>query len=151
MTDILQDKKLLLVIGGGIIGLEMATVYDALGVKVSVVELTKALVPGCDADLVRPLEKRIKGRYEAILKGVGVTGVAAEKKGLRVSFEGKDAPEPQLYDKVLVAVGRSANGNRIAAEAAGVAVGERGVNEGDKQMRTNVPHIRSEEQPSELQ
>ena len=131
----------MLVIGGGIIGLEMATVYDALGVKVSVVELTKTLVPGCDPDLVRPLERRIKGRYEAIYKGVGVTGVAAEEAGLRVSFEGNGAPEPQLYGKVLVAVGRAANGGKIGAELAGVKVGERGVIPVDKQMRTNVPHI----------
>ena len=131
----------MLVIGGGIIGLEMATVYDALGVKVSVVELTKALVPGCDPDLVRPLEKRIKGRYEAIYKGVGVTGVVAEADGLRVSFEGNGAPEPQLYDKVLVAVGRSANGKKIGAELAGVQVSDRGIISVDKQMRTNIPHI----------
>jgi dihydrolipoamide dehydrogenase len=131
----------MLVIGGGIIGLEMATVYDALGVKVSVVELMKTLVPGCDPDLVRPLEKRIKDRYEAIYKGVGVTGVTAEADGLRVSFEGNGAPEPQLYDKVLVAVGRSANGNKIGAELAGVQVSDRGIIAVDKQMRTNVPHI----------
>jgi dihydrolipoamide dehydrogenase len=131
----------MLVIGGGIIGLEMATVYDALGVKVSVVELTKSLVPGCDADLVRPLERRIKGRYEAIYKGVGVSNVTAEDAGLRVSFEGDGAPEPQLYGKVLVAVGRSANGGKIGAELAGVKVGERGIIPVDKQMRTNVQHI----------
>lgn len=138
----LQDMPdRMLVIGGGIIGLEMATVYDALGVKVSVVELTDTLVPGCDPDLVRPLEKRIKGRYEAIMKGVGVTSVEAKPEGLLVSFEGKNAPEPQLYDKVLVAVGRSANGNKIDAEAAGVNVNERGIINVDKQMRTNVKHI----------
>ncbi len=131
----------MLVVGGGIIGLEMATVYDALGVKVSVVELTKHLVPGCDPDLVRPLEKRIKGRYEAIYKGIGVEAVAAESDGLRVTFSGDGAPEPQLYGKVLVAVGRSANGDKIAAEKAGVNVDERGVIAVDKQMRTNVPHI----------
>jgi dihydrolipoamide dehydrogenase len=131
----------MLVIGGGIIGLEMATVYDALGVKVSVVELTKTLVPGCDPDLVRPLEKRIKSRYEAIYKGVGVTSVEAQKDGLLVSFEGKDAPEPQLYGKVLVAVGRAANGNKIGAELAGLKVTDRGIIEVDKQQRSNVPHI----------
>ena len=138
----LEDMpKRMLVIGGGIIGLEMACVYDALGVQVSVVELTKALVPGCDPDLVRPLEKRIKARYEAIMKGVGVTAVEAQADGLLVSFEGNGAPEPQLYDKVLVAVGRSANGNKIAADQAGVAVDERGIIAVDKQMRTNVQHI----------
>lgn len=131
----------LLVIGGGIIGLEMATVYDAIGVKVTVVELTDSLIPGCDPDLVRPLEKRIKGRYENILKGVGVSAVKATKKGLKVSFEGKKAPDPQIYDKVLVAIGRSANGNRIGAEDAGIKVDKRGVIAVDKQMRTNVPHI----------
>jgi dihydrolipoamide dehydrogenase len=138
----LEDMpKRMLVIGGGIIGLEMATVYDALGVQVSVVELTKTLVPGCDPDLVRPLEKRIKSRYEAIYKGVGVTSVEASIAGLLVSFEGKGAPEPQLYDKVLVAVGRAANGNKIGAELAGVKVSERGIISVDKQMRTNMPHI----------
>jgi dihydrolipoamide dehydrogenase len=131
----------MLVIGGGIIGLEMATVYDALGVKVSVVELTKTLVPGCDPDLVRPLEKRIKGRYEAIMKGVGVAGVAATDAGLTVSFEGAGAPDPQLYDKVLVAVGRAPNGGKVDADKAGVAVSDRGFIDTDKQMRTNVSHI----------
>jgi dihydrolipoamide dehydrogenase len=131
----------MLVIGGGIIGLEMATVYDALGVKVSVVELTRTLVPGCDPDLVRPLEKRIKGRYEAILKGIGVSKVEAKKEGLRVSFDGNGAPEPQLFDRVLVAVGRSANGGSIGAELAGVNVGERGIIPVDKQQRTNQSHI----------
>ena len=138
----LQDMpKRMLVVGGGIIGLEMATVYAALGVQISVVELTKNLVPGADPDLVRPLEKRIKSRYEAIYKGIGVSSVAAESAGLRVTFSGEGAPEPQLYDKVLVAVGRSANGNRIGAELAGVKVGERGIIPVDKQMRTNVQHI----------
>ncbi|MGI9290184.1 MAG: dihydrolipoyl dehydrogenase [Gammaproteobacteria bacterium] len=131
----------MLVIGGGIIGLEMATVYEALGVKVSVVELMKTLVPGCDSDLVRVLEKRIKGRYEALYKGVGVTGVEAKPEGLLVTFEGNGAPEPQLYDKVLVAVGRSANGNKIGADQAGVQVSDRGIIDVDKQMRTNVSHI----------
>jgi dihydrolipoamide dehydrogenase len=131
----------MLVIGGGIIGLEMATVYEALGVKVSVVELTKTLVPGCDPDLVRVLEKRIKSRYEAIYKGVGVTAVAAQADGLLVSFDGNGAPEPQLYDKVLVAVGRAANGNKIGADKAGVKVSDRGIISVDKQMRTNVAHI----------
>jgi dihydrolipoamide dehydrogenase len=138
----LQDMpERMLVIGGGIIGLEMATVYDALGVKVSVVELTKTLVPGCDPDLVRPLEKRIKGRYEAIMKGVGVAGVEATDAGLKVNFEGAGAPEPQLYDKVLVAVGRAPNGGKVGADKAGVAVSDRGFIDTDKQMRTNVSHI----------
>lgn len=139
--EMVDMPERMLVIGGGIIGLEMATVYDALGVKVSVVELTKTLIPDCDPDLVRPLERRIKGRYEAILKGVGVDTVSAEADGLRVSFSGDAAPEPQLYDKVLVAVGRSANGGKIGADLAGVNVGERGIIPVDKQMRTNVAHI----------
>jgi dihydrolipoamide dehydrogenase len=132
----------MLVIGGGIIGLEMATVYDALGVKVSVVELTKTLIPGCDRDLVKPLEKRITGRYEKIMLGTKVTRMDAGKDGITVHFEGDNAPDgPQVYGLVLVAVGRSANGRRIAAERAGVEVDERGFIRVDKQMRTNVPHV----------
>jgi dihydrolipoamide dehydrogenase len=133
--------KRLLVIGGGIIGLEMACVYDALGVKVSVVELTDTLMPGTDRDLVRPLEKRIKARYEAIMTGTKVSGMKAQKGGIKVSFEGKQAPEkPVTYDRVLVAVGRRPNGEVIDAAAAGVKV-ERGFIPVDKQMRTNVEHI----------
>ncbi|MCM2311296.1 MAG: dihydrolipoyl dehydrogenase [Steroidobacteraceae bacterium] len=131
----------LLVVGGGIIGLEMATVYAALGVRVSVVELTPGLMPGCDRDLVRPLEKRIGGHYERIMLGTRVTGVAAVAEGLRVSFEGNKVPDTQVYDKVLVAVGRSPNGKRIDAVAAGVHVDERGFIPVDRQMRTNVPHV----------
>jgi len=132
----------LLVIGGGIIGLEMATVYDALGVRVSVVELTDGLMPGCDRDLVRPLEKRVRSRYEKIMLGTRASQVESTAEGLRVNFEGKDAPgEPQVYGKVLVAVGRKPNGRNIGAEAAGVQVDERGFIRVDRQMRTNVPHI----------
>ena len=131
----------LLVVGGGIIGLEMATVYAALGVKVSVVELTPGLMPGCDRDLVRPLEKRIASRYERVLLGTRVTGVEPVAEGLRVSFEGERAPGPQVYGKVLLAVGRAPNGRRIGAEAAGIEVDERGFIPVDKQMRTRVPHI----------
>jgi dihydrolipoamide dehydrogenase len=131
----------LLVVGGGIIGLEMATVYAALGVRVSVVELTPGLMPGCDRDLVRPLEKRIAGKYEQILLGTKVVRVEPLAEGLRVAFEGARAPDPQLFDKVLVAVGRAPNGLRIAAAAAGVHVDERGFIPVDRQMRTNVPHI----------
>jgi len=132
----------MLVIGGGIIGLEMATVYDALGVKVSVVELTKTLLPGCDRDLVKPLEKRIRARYEAIMLGTKVAKLEAATAGITVHFEGDEAPkEPQVYGLVLVAVGRSPNGRRIAAERAGVEVNERGYIAVDKQQRTNVPHI----------
>ena len=131
----------MLVVGGGIIGLEMACVYDALGAKVSVVELTATLMPGCDPDLVRPLEKRLRGRYEQILLGTKVTGVEATEAGIRVSFAGDKAPQPQLYDLVLVAVGRSPNGRLIGADAAGVNVSDRGFIPVDKQLRTNVPHI----------
>ena len=133
--------KTLLVIGGGIIGLEMACVYDALGVKVSVVELTDTLMPGCDRDLVRPLEKRIKARYAAIMTGTKVTEMKALKGGIKVSFEGKNAPDkPQTYDRVLVAVGRRPNGEAIDAAAAGVKV-ERGFIPVDRQQRSNVEHI----------
>jgi dihydrolipoamide dehydrogenase len=131
----------LLVVGGGIIGLEMATVYAALGVRVSVVELTPGLMPGCDRDLVRPLERRIAGHYERIMLGTRVTGIEAVADGLRVSFEGAKAPESEAYGKVLVAVGRVPNGKRIDAVAAGVHVDERGFIPVDRQMRTNVPHI----------
>ena len=142
----LDLPKRLLVVGGGIIGLEMATVYQALGVKVSVVELTDGLIPGCDRDLVRPLERRIAKRYERIMVKTKVTKIEPQKQGLRVHFEqGEGASgesiEPQLYDKVLIAVGRSPNGKRIGAEAAGVLVNERGFIPVDRQMRTNVPHI----------
>jgi dihydrolipoamide dehydrogenase len=144
-TGALELKSLpkrMLVVGGGIIGLEMATVYDALGVKVSVVELTKTLIPGCDRDLVKPLEKRIAGRYESIMLGTRVTKMEAKRDGIVVHFEGDQAPaEPQAYGLVLVAVGRSANGRKIAAEKAGVEVSERGLIAVDKQQRTNVPHV----------
>jgi dihydrolipoamide dehydrogenase len=131
----------MLVVGGGIIGLEMATVYVALGVKVSIVELTDGLMPGCDRDLVRPLEKRIAKRYEKIMVKTKVTRIEAQPDGMRVTFEGEQALEPQLYDKVLIAVGRSPNGRLIGADAAGVLVNERGFVPVDRQMRTNVPHI----------
>src|SRR5687768_5303223 len=131
----------MLVVGGGIIGLEMATVYDALGVKVSVVELTDGLMPGCDRDLVRPLERRIAKRYERIMVKTKVSKVEAAKEGLRVTFEAEPKVEPQAYDRVLIAVGRSPNGRNIGADAAGVLVNERGFVPVDRQMRTNVPHI----------
>lgn len=133
--------KRMLVIGGGIIGLEMATVYDALGSKISVVELMDQLMPGADKDMVKPLHTRIAKRYEAIMLKTKVTKIEAQKDGLKVTFEGEQAPEPQVYDKVLMAVGRRPNGREINAEAAGLAVNERGFITVDKQMRTNVPHI----------
>ena len=131
----------LLVIGGGIIGLEMATVYDALGAKVTVVEMMDALIPGADKDLVRPLHKRIEGRYESILLKTKVAEVEPSDEGLRVTFEGDDAPDPQVFDRVLMATGRRPNGGLLGAEQAGVAVDERGFINVDSQLRTNVPHI----------
>ncbi|MEM9057734.1 MAG: dihydrolipoyl dehydrogenase, partial [Pseudomonadota bacterium] len=132
----------MLVIGGGIIGLELGSVYDALGVKVSVVELTDGLMPGADRDMVRPLQKRFAKRFESIMLSTGVTAVEAVDDGLRVSFEGKQAPdEDQTYGAVLAAVGRRPNGAAIGADAAGVRVSERGFIEVDRQMRTNVDHI----------
>ena len=136
-----ENPGRLLVIGGGIIGLEMATVYEALGAKVSVVELTAQLIPGCDADLVRPLEKRLKARCEQIMLGTKVTAVAAHADGLLVNLEGAQGASTQRFDRVLVAVGRVPNGRQINAEAAGVAVSERGFIAVDRQQRTNVPHI----------
>jgi dihydrolipoamide dehydrogenase len=135
------DCKRLLVIGGGIIGLEMACVYDGLGSQVSVVELSDGLMPGTDRDLVRPLQKRIEKRYERILLKTKVSKLEPGKTGLRATFDGPDSPEPAEFDRVLVAVGRSANGNAINAAAAGVTVDRRGIIGVDKQMRTNLPHI----------
>ena len=132
----------LLVIGGGIIGLEMGTVYDALGSKVSVVEFMDGLITGCDRDLVRPLQKRMEKRFEAIMLSTKVSKIEAKTDGIHVSFEGEDAPkEPQVYDRVLVSIGRRPNGKNIGVENAGVAVDDRGFIAVDKQMRTNVPHI----------
>ncbi len=132
----------MLVIGGGIIGLEMACVYDSLGSRVSVAELTPGLMPGCDPDLVRPLQKRIAARYECIMTATRVTGVEAREDALHVSFEGAAAPaESQSYDRVLVAVGRVPNGRLINADRAGIRVDDRGFIPVDRQMRTNVAHI----------
>ena len=133
--------KRLLVIGGGIIGLEMATVYDAIGSKVTVVELLDGLIPGADRDLIRPLHKRIEKRYEGIYLKTKVVKLEAQKDGLKASFEGESAANPQVYDRVLLAVGRRPNGKEIDAQAAGVNVTDRGFIPADKFMRTNVPHI----------
>jgi dihydrolipoamide dehydrogenase len=133
--------KKMLVVGGGIIGLEMACVYSALGADVSVVELTDSLMPGTDPDLLRPFMKIIKKRYEAIMVSTRVTGMRATDAGIEVSFEGDKAPATGVYDRVLVAIGRKANGGILDAEKAGVAVDQRGIIEVDKQMRTNIPHI----------
>ena len=139
--DLAEVPKKLLVIGGGIIGLEMACVYDALGSDVTVVELLDHLMPGADPDLVRPFQQRIAKRYAGILLKTKVSAIEARPDGLLATFEGDKAPAPTLYDRVLCAVGRSPNGKKIGAEAAGVAVSDRGFIAVDKQMRTNVPHI----------
>ncbi len=131
----------LLVIGGGIIGLEMATVFDALGSRITVVELLDGLMPGADRDLVRPLAKRIANRYEKILLKTKVSAIEPTANGLKVTFEGAGAPAPETFDYVLMAVGRSPNGRQIKAETAGVIVNARGFIPVDRQMRTNVPHI----------
>ena len=131
----------MLVVGGGIIGLEMATVYAALGVEVSVVELMDQLIPGCDKDLLRPLLKRIKSRYGKIMTGTKVIGMTPTDAGIEVSFEGKNVPGSDTYGLVLVAVGRASNGGKISADKAGVIVDERGFIKVDKQMRTNIEHI----------
>ncbi|MCP4701883.1 MAG: dihydrolipoyl dehydrogenase [Gammaproteobacteria bacterium] len=131
----------LLIIGGGIIGLEMATVYEALGSRISVAELLDSLIPGCDPDLVRPLQRRIQKRYENIYLNTKVTRIEAEEAGLRVCFDGPKAPESAWFDRVLVATGRQPNGARIGAEHAGISVDHAGFIATDKQQRTNVPHI----------
>ena len=132
----------MLVIGGGIIGMEMAQVYSALGAKITVVEMLGQLMTGADPDLVRPFARRMEKRYEKIMLRTRVTKVEAQKDGLKVWFEGEQAPSaPQLYDRVLVAVGRSPNGKKIGAERAGVVVDERGFIPIDGQLRTNVAHI----------
>ncbi|MGS1127202.1 dihydrolipoyl dehydrogenase [Rhodanobacter sp. UC4437_H4] len=133
--------KNLLVVGGGIIGLEMATVYSALGSAVTVVEFMDQLIPGADADLIRPLAKRLGSRLKGVHLKTKVVSAKATKKGIEVGYEGDSIPETTLFDRVLVAVGRSPNGNTIGADKAGVAVSERGFINVDTQMRTNVPHI----------
>ncbi|MEO1247162.1 MAG: dihydrolipoyl dehydrogenase [Pseudomonadota bacterium] len=143
-TGALELKPLpqrLLVVGGGIIGLEMACVYAALGTEVSVVELTDSLMPGTDPDLVRPFLKVVKQRYSKIMTSTRVTGMRATTPGIEVSFEGEGAPSVGVYDRVLVAIGRRANGDRLAAEKAGVEVDERGIVKVDRQMRTSAAHI----------
>ncbi len=143
-TDALEIETVperLLVVGGGIIGLEMATVYDALGSKVTVVELSSGLIPGADRDVVRPLERRIKKRYENIYLNTKVTAIEASDKGMLCHFEGKKAPASDTFDRVLVSIGRSPNGLLIDADKAGVSVDQRGFISVDKQQRTNVDHI----------
>lgn len=143
-TDALLLDKIpqrLLVIGGGIIGLEMATVYAALGAKITVVEMLDSLMPGCDKDIIRPLEKRIKKRYENIYLSTAVTKIKANKKHLEVSFEGKKAPESEQFDAILLSIGRRPNGLKISAENAGINVNEQGFIPVDDQQRTNVNNI----------
>jgi dihydrolipoamide dehydrogenase len=143
-TDALELEDIperLLVVGGGIIGMEMASVYAALGSRVTVVELTDQLMPGADKDLVRPLQKRMEPKLEAICLGTKVAAIEARDDGLHASFEGDNVPGQTVFDRVLVSVGRVPNGDRIGAEAAGVVVTERGFIEVDRQMRSNVPHI----------
>lgn len=139
----LEDiPKKMLVVGGGIIGLEMGTVYATLGSQIDVVELQSSLIPGCDADLVRPLQKRLKDQFNSIMLDTKVTEIKAQKGGLKVTFEGKNAPDKSVvYDKVLVAVGRVPNGKLVGADLAGVNVDERGFIQVDQHMRTNVPNI----------
>ena len=144
--ELADIPRRLLVIGGGIIGLEMACVYDALGAKVTVVEFADGLIPSADRDMVKPLHKRIEKRYEAIYLKTRVTSLAARDDGLLATFEGADgqaAPTPnqQLFDRVLLSVGRRPNGRDIGAEAAGVVIDERGYIPVDRQQRTNLPHI----------
>ncbi|UCH52201.1 MAG: dihydrolipoyl dehydrogenase, partial [Pseudomonadota bacterium] len=134
--------KKMLVIGGGIIGLEMATVYSALGARIDVVEMLDGLMPGADRDLVRVWDKMNAKRFDQVMLGTKTIKVEALKEGIKVWFEGAKAPaEPQLYDFVLVATGRAPNGKNIGADKAGVAVTERGFIEVDQQLRTNVPNI----------
>ncbi len=139
--DIREVPRRLLVVGGGIIGLEMATVYHELGAKVTVVELLDQLIPGTDKDLITPLARRTGRQYENVYLGTKVTGVQARTDGLVVSFDGPKAPAADIFDRILVAVGRRPNGQLIGAERAGVTVDERGFIGVNKQLRTGVPHI----------
>nr|VFK13343.1 MAG: dihydrolipoamide dehydrogenase [Candidatus Kentron sp. LPFa] len=143
-TDALQLETIparLLVVGGGVIGLEMATIYNALGSRITIVERQKDLIPGCDGDLVRVLRKRIAKRYENIFTETEITGITPREKDLEVSFSGQDAPSSDTFDAVLVPVGRAPNGLRIAPEKAGVRVDERGFIPVDQRQCTNIPHI----------
>lgn len=137
-----ETKCKMLVIGGGIIGLEMATVYHSLGAEITVVELMDQIIPGCDKDIVAPLFKRISKRYKNILLKTKVTKVEAKKDGLWVTFEGEGAPkQPEKFDRILSAVGRRPNADLIGADKAGIKVNEKGFIPVDKQLRTNVPNI----------
>lgn len=140
--EIEETKGKLLVLGGGIIGLEMATVYEALGAEITVVEMMDQIIPGCDKDVVNPLYKRIQKRYKNIYLKTKVTKVEAKKEGLQVTFESEGAPpKTELFDRILCAVGRRPNGDQLSLDKAGVKTDERGFIPVDKQLRTNVPHI----------
>ena len=139
---LLEDiPKRLLIVGGGIIGLEMATIYDALGSEITIVELCEQLIPTADKDIINPLFKRIKKIYSNIFLNTKVTKITAIKKGIKVSFEGKDAPKTDTFDKVLVSIGRSPNGHLLDAEKAGVDIDKDGFIVTNRQMKTNVDHI----------
>ncbi len=143
-TDALNLEDIpnkLLIVGGGIIGLEMATVYNALGSKITIVEMQEQIIPGCDKDLVRPLMTKIKKDYDNIFLDTCVKSIEAVTEGLKVTFEGQSAPESEVFDKVLVAVGRRPNGHLCGADKAGITIDERGFIPVDKQQRTNVSHI----------
>ncbi len=143
--ELRQVPKKMLVIGGGIIGLEMATVYSTLGARIDVVEMPDGLMQGADRDLVKVWQKFNEKRFDKVMTKTKTVAVEALKEGIKVTFESADplvaTPEPQLYDMVLMAVGRSPNGKKIAADKDGVAVTDRGFINVDAQMRTNVPHI----------
>ncbi len=139
--ELAELPERLLVVGGGIIGLEMAGVFHALGSRVTVVELLDELMAGADRDLVKPLQKLIEKRYENVFLGTRVTGVEARDDGLHVSFEGEGVPAKDVFDRILISVGRRPNGDRVGADAAGVAVDEQGFIPVDAQLRTNVPHV----------
>lgn len=139
--DLVDVPETLLVIGGGIIGLEMATVYHALGSKITVVEMQSNLIPGADKDIVKPLLKKVQSEYEAIYLNTRVAKIEPKEAGLEVTFEGKDVPDTVIYDKILVAVGRTPNGKLINAEVAGVNVDDHGFINVNAQMQTNVAHI----------
>ena len=133
--------KRLLIVGGGIIGLEMATIYDALGSEITIAELDEQLIPTADKDVINPLFKRIKKIYSNIFLNTKVTKMTAIKKGIKVSFEGKDAPKTDTFDKVLVSIGRSPNGHLLDAEKAGVSIDKDGFIATNRQMKTNIDHI----------
>ncbi len=143
-TDALELEnipKRLLVVGGGIIGLEMATVYSALGSEITIVELSDQIIAAADKDIVTPLFKKVKKQYKNIFLETKVTNMEPTKEGIQVSFEGKNAPQSDIFDKVLVSIGRSPNGNLIDADKAGITVNDHGFIPVDKQMRTNISHI----------